>query len=422
MTGPAKFSDNRWICVQLGAREHYAVPRALNRVGKLEKLITDCWTSGPLRMLPGGFGNKIRTRCHPDLDTQQIVSFNARSMGFELVHRDPLSWETILLRNRWFRKLAAEHLELFLPKLLHQTTNVTVFSYSYTSKEVFEVAKRFGCNTVLGQIDPGIGEWKLVEELHRQRDFPAPVAPPNEYWDDWRAECELADTIVVNSEWSKSLLVENGIDGTKTKIVPLALESKASPAKKCDELVAVEYFTKTRPLRVLFLGQLILRKGATELIEAIRCMPQDNIYWTIVGNGQQELIRQLSQLPNVSFEGRVTRDRVGQFYSESDVFILPTHSDGFALTQLEALAHGVPVIASRNCGDVVQHGVNGWLLDDVSCTSICNTVQELLDSPSCVNHCRRNIASNLNTEAWSLNSLSQRLSDLANQQFEISNC
>ena len=54
--------------------------------------------------------------------------------------------------------------------------------------------------------------------------------------------------------------------------------------------------------------------------------------------------------------------------------ILPTLSDGFALTQLEALSYGCPVIASRFCGDVVRPGINGWLLDDLEPQEIAEAI------------------------------------------------
>jgi glycosyltransferase involved in cell wall biosynthesis len=50
---------------------------------------------------------------------------------------------------------------------------------------------------------------------------------------------------------------------------------------------------------------------------------------------------------------------VATFYRNADVFVLPTLSDGFAITQIEAMAHGLPVIATGNCGQVVRHEVDG---------------------------------------------------------------
>ena len=57
---------------------------------------------------------------------------------------------------------------------------------------------------------------------------------------------------------------------------------------------------------------------------------------------------------------------MSKFYKEADVFILPTLSDGFGLTQLEAQSWKLPVIASRHCGEVVRDGENGVVLEEVS--------------------------------------------------------
>jgi glycosyltransferase involved in cell wall biosynthesis len=58
--------------------------------------------------------------------------------------------------------------------------------------------------------------------------------------------------------------------------------------------------------------------------------------------------------------------------------ILPTLSDGFAITQLEALAHGCPVIASSFCGEVVTPGRNGWLLPSLEPEAIAATIAEAM--------------------------------------------
>ena len=64
----------------------------------------------------------------------------------------------------------------------------------------------------------------------------------------------------------------------------------------------------------------------------------------------------------MTFLGTVTRQAVGNLYRRSDLFVLATISDGFALTQIEAMSYGLPVIATPNCGPVVTPGVDGLIV------------------------------------------------------------
>jgi glycosyltransferase involved in cell wall biosynthesis len=57
--------------------------------------------------------------------------------------------------------------------------------------------------------------------------------------------------------------------------------------------------------------------------------------------------------------------------------VLPTHSDGFAITQLEAMAHGLPVIATLNCGEVVEEGRNGWIIPAGSPNTLTGLLQKI---------------------------------------------
>ena len=66
---------------------------------------------------------------------------------------------------------------------------------------------------------------------------------------------------------------------------------------------------------------------------------------------------------------------------EADVFLFPTLSDAFGLTQLECMAWRLPLIASRHCGDVVRPGVNGLRLAEVSAASITEAVKFCLHHP-----------------------------------------
>ena len=83
-----------------------------------------------------------------------------------------------------------------------------------------------------------------------------------------------------------------------------------------------------------------------------------------------------ADLPKVRWIGPVARRDTAAIYWKADVFILPTISDGFALTQLEAMAHGLPVIATRRCGEVVTHGEDGWILEDAEPATIARTLTQ----------------------------------------------
>ena len=80
--------------------------------------------------------------------------------------------------------------------------------------------------------------------------------------------------------------------------------------------------------------------------------------------------------------GPVTRREAAEKYRAADVFILPTLSDGFAITQLEAQAYGLPVISSKFCGSVVESGRNGIILEEPSAACIADAIRDCIANPS----------------------------------------
>jgi glycosyltransferase involved in cell wall biosynthesis len=61
--------------------------------------------------------------------------------------------------------------------------------------------------------------------------------------------------------------------------------------------------------------------------------------------------------------------------------MFPTFSDGFGLTQLEAQASALPIIASGNCGNVVEDGRSGFLLQEITGKEIANRLDYLVANP-----------------------------------------
>jgi glycosyltransferase involved in cell wall biosynthesis len=134
-------------------------------------------------------------------------------------------------------------------------------------------------------------------------------------------------------------------------------------------------------LKALFLGSAILRKGVGQLFDAIKLLRSEPVDFTFAGPIGVRIPDEISSMSNVRFLGPVDKTTTERLYREADVFLFPTLSDGFGLTQLEALGHGLPVIASRNCGQVVEDRVNGLVLPEVSPETIADAIMEVIRDP-----------------------------------------
>ena len=376
-----------WICCQLGAREHYAIPRALQQHGHLACLITDAWvnSNATLRLSIPPL-NHLRERFHADLASASVRAFTRSLIRFELGQRlQTISgWEQIINRNLWFQTQALLALEALSPErstLFTLDCRPTLFAYSYAALELLCYAKRKGWRTILGQIDPGpLEEERVLKEHARCSIYRSSWRPaPSHYWECWQEECATADWIVVNSDWSSQALQHVGIPGKKIKIIPLAY----TPPSQANDFMRVypPFFSVQRPLRVLFLGQVILRKGIACLLEAAEILQDRAVEFWIVGSQGISKVQPAVGQFQIKWIGSVPRSATARYYQQADVFLFPTLSDGFGLTQLEAQAWKLPIIASRFCGSVVKDRVNGLVLEEVSGDAIASTLKFCLNHP-----------------------------------------
>jgi glycosyltransferase involved in cell wall biosynthesis len=397
-----------WCCVQAGHREQYGIPRALERAGTLDKLITDLWAPpGSLvsRLAVGGPGRRLRDRFHRDLPIHKVKACTGRALAWESAAslRGLRGSARVLARNEWWAALAARELR----RQVKPSTKY-IFGYCYEALPYFLAARELGLAPVLGQIDPGPEEDRKVTEIVRQwPEYKTPFQPgTEEYYNRWREECRLAEHIVVNSEWSRAALVKAGIDDHKIKILPLVYTPPPEAAGWRKNYPGA--FSKARPLRVLFLGQCILRKGMAETIEAAQELADLPVEFTLVGNTDIAGLESHFGRARIRYFPRVSRAECHAFYREADVFLFPTHSDGFGLTQLEAQAWKLPIIASEFCAQVVEPGQTGWMLTNVSSRAIVQVINEILSSPTEL--ARR--ATQIGARPFNLEQLGRRLAAL----------
>jgi glycosyltransferase involved in cell wall biosynthesis len=254
--------------------------------------------------------------------------------------------------------------------------NSIFFAYDTSALETMEWLHERNILCVLNQMDPSRVEINLVRE--EESRWPGwqeiAVSIPEEYLRRREQEWALADRVVVNSEFSRQALVEQGVPPEKLSVVPLCYEGGNT------ELLP-NARPKNKSLRVLWLGQVILRKGIQYLLAAARLLSGENVQFEIVGPIGISRDAIASAPSNVTFHGRVSRDQIGTWYQQADVFVLPTISDGFALTQLEAMAHGLPVIATPNCGDVVSHMADGLIVPPRDAQALARAIHSYLTDP-----------------------------------------
>lgn len=135
-----------------------------------------------------------------------------------------------------------------------------------------------------------------------------------------------------------------------------------------EELLSVE---RRRPLSLLFVGRIHPIKGIDRLLEACRLVGVGPAWrLTLAGTGDPEyrdwLARKAEELglgERVEFVGHVEGERKRQAFLNADVVVVPSHSENFSMTVIEALSYGRPVIASRGTpwGEVAERGCGWWV-------------------------------------------------------------
>jgi len=132
---------------------------------------------------------------------------------------------------------------------------------------------------------------------------------------------------------------------------------------------------KESGLRLLYIGRLHPIKAIENLLKACRMLDADRLSWslTVAGSGDIpytaklcDLIAKLSLQYRVKLVGEVTGAGKEHLYSRADLVVLPSHSENFGLVVAEALAHRIPVIASRGTPwkEVEERGCGLWVSND----------------------------------------------------------
>ena len=167
----------------------------------------------------------------------------------------------------------------------------------------------------------------------------------------------MSDHCFVASSFTKRTLIENGADEDKITIIPYGIDHNKFTAKTI-------YSKSNDIFNIIFVGSMVQRKGLADLLQAMRILNSDKIKLTLIGRTflDNDLLEHFKDV-NFSLMSNISHVELLNQLHKSDVFILPSLVEGFAHVILEAMACGIPVIATENtCApDVLTHNEQGYI-------------------------------------------------------------
>jgi glycosyltransferase involved in cell wall biosynthesis len=207
-----------------------------------------------------------------------------------------------------------------------------------------------------------------------------------------------ADRLIAVSQSLKDRMVTHcSIDESKIEVINMGVDLQnftvySKESARRDLGLRDEFQNKY----VMFVGNLIKRKGVAFLLNAISEIKRENgdlkfsVY--VVGSGEEEsalqvLSTQLGINDLVHFVGNKPPEEVPLWMSAADLLIVPSLDEGFGLVAIESMACGTPVIASNVGGlpEFVRNGLNGFLVEPGNVKDLAQKLKMYLDDPSIFN-------------------------------------
>jgi glycosyltransferase involved in cell wall biosynthesis len=205
----------------------------------------------------------------------------------------------------------------------------------------------------------------------------------------------LTDAVCCNGRLSSDYVESLGYPGNRITRGHMAADTE-NLARQVNSVSANTREHIRRDLKIagtliLYVGQLIRRKGLAPLLRAWRAFESEHLHaatLVLVGQGveEQSLRNQVGtyMIQNVRFTGGVDYDDLAHYYAAADAFIIPTLEDNWSLVVPEAMACGLPILCSKYNGcwpELVQEGKNGWVFDPHDGADVLRCLNECTKKP-----------------------------------------
>jgi glycosyltransferase involved in cell wall biosynthesis len=245
--------------------------------------------------------------------------------------------------------------------------------WSGYAQESLPAARRAGMTTVVLRGSAHIAtQAELLQSEFAQYGLCAPAVSPRMIAREEREYAE-ADYVHVISTFARRTFLERGFAPERLILTPLGVDvAEVRPLARPE--------SPGGPLRALFLGTVSIQKGVHYLLRAARMLGAEQVRVSLVGGVSADGLLVLDREGGrPAYRGKSPRAGLRSLFAEHDVLVLPSIQDGFGSVIVEAMAAGLPVIASINTGgpDVIESGRTGFLVPPGSAEALADALHRL---------------------------------------------
>lgn len=375
-----------FLVAQLGARMHYAVPRILEAAGLLESFFTDiCAVKGwpcyfrnfPKWLQPQGL-RRLLGRDPVGVPLKKVHALTSIGWAYQRARARAKDEEQITRAHIAFGMK-------FCQAIVSKGLGGAAGTYTFNSAglELMQAAKKKGMVTVMEQtIAPRAIELEILEQATTvygnwtQKSATATVV--KDFVAREEEEWQYADVILCGSEFVREGIVLRNGPADKCKVVPYGVDNRFFVPRR---------HSIAKPLRVLSVGAVSLRKGSPVVWDAAKLLGRQATF-RMVGGFDAPLSVLREKPENVDLLGVVPRAQIYEHYAWADVFLLPSLCEGSATVTYEAMMAGCPVICTPNTGAIVENGVTGSIVPVFSVSAVVEALQMMIDKPEILRrHC-----------------------------------
>ena len=303
---------------------------------------------------------EVSSNLLPYVDPEEI-----RRSGSEDVLEDTQSEQTVFSHRYTFSGVYGKN-------LMEEVSRYALVAASIASKYSFDVIHAHDWLTYSAGIAARQVSGKpLVVHMHATEFDRSGENINQNVYDIERKGMEAADRVITVSNYTREIVIQRyGIDPSKVFTVHNAVEPVDRP-----ELSGAR--RNVREKVVTFLGRVTFQKGPDYFVEAAyKILQKDpNVRFVMAGSGDMlnRMIKRVAELrisTHFHFTGFLKGDDVDKMFALSDVYVMPSVSEPFGISPLEAMRSNVPVVISRQSGvsEVLKYAlkVNFWDIDDMA--------------------------------------------------------